>query len=78
VPYCVLSSTLLMWVKVPLSLRLGAIYPNAGVMSRGPEKGEGMKKPKRARKRKRDTAKVDLEPLLADLWRAGCPPRGGI
>jgi hypothetical protein len=37
-----------------------------------------MEKPKRARKRKPETAKVDLKPPLAALWRAGCPPRGGI
>jgi len=33
-----------------------------------------MEMSKRARKRKLDTAKTDLEPLLAVLWRAGCPP----
>jgi hypothetical protein len=37
-----------------------------------------MEKPKRARRRKLDTAKVDLEPPPVVLWRAGCPPRGGI
>ena len=31
-------------------------------MPRGPEKREGMEKPKRARRRKLDTAKADLEP----------------
>ena len=40
-------------------------YPNAGVMPRGPEKVGGMEKPKRARRRKLDTAKADLEPPLA-------------
>ena len=33
---------------------------------------------KRARRRKLDIAKADLEPLLVVLRRAGCPPRGGI
>jgi len=37
-----------------------------------------MEKPKRARRRKPDTAKVDLKPPIAVLWRTGCPPRGGI
>jgi hypothetical protein len=32
------------------------LYPNAGVMPRGPEKVEGMEKLKRARKRKPDTS----------------------
>ena len=32
-------------------------------MPRWPEKREGMEKPKRARKRKLDTAKVNLKPL---------------
>jgi len=36
-----------------------------------------MKKPKRARRRKPDTAKVDLKPPRI-LRRTGCPPRGGI
>jgi hypothetical protein len=34
---------------------------------------EGMEKPKRARKRKPDTAKADLKPRLAIPRRAGCP-----
>jgi hypothetical protein len=37
-----------------------------------------MEKPKRAQRRKSDTAKVDLEPAPAVPRRAGCPPRGGI
>jgi hypothetical protein len=45
-------------------------------MSRWPEKVEGMETSKRARKRKLDTAKTDLEPLLAVLRRAGCPSSG--
>ena len=32
-----------------------------------------MQTSKRARRRKLDTAKAELEPLLAVLWRAGCP-----
>ena len=47
-------------------------------MPRWPEKGRGMEKPKRARRRKPDTAKADLEPLPALLRRTGCPSRGGI
>ena len=43
-------------VEVPLALEWGAPYPNAGVMPRGPEKEEGMEKPKRARKRKLETS----------------------
>ena len=50
----------------------------AGVMPRWPEREEGMEKPKRARRRKLDTAKVDLEPPPAVLRRAGCSSRGGI
>ena len=38
----------------------------------------GMEKPKRAQRRKPDTAKADLEPILAAFRRAGCPSRGGI
>src|ERR1035437_8274114 len=37
-----------------------------------------MEKPKRARKRKLDTAKVNLKPLSVLLRRTGCPSRGGI
>jgi hypothetical protein len=42
-------------------------------MPRWPEKAEGRQKSKRARRRKLDTAKAELEPLLAVLRRAGCP-----
>jgi hypothetical protein len=42
-------------------------------MPRWPEKAEGKQKSKRARRRKLDTAKAKLEPLLAVLRRAGCP-----
>jgi len=42
-------------------------------MPRWPEKVEGMETSKRARKRKLDTAKTDLEPPLAVLRKAGCP-----
>jgi hypothetical protein len=41
-------------------------------------KTEGMEKPKRARRRKSDIAKADLEPPLCGTRRAGCPLRGGI
>src|ERR1700744_5455571 len=47
-------------------------------MPRWPGGVEGMKKPKRARRRKPETAKVDLKPPLGSPWRAGCPSRGGI
>src|SRR6516165_6105385 len=33
---------------------------------------------KRARRRKPETAKANLEPPRKELRRAGCPPRGGI
>ena len=51
----------------------GRCIQEAGVIPRWPEKGEGMEKPKRARRRKLDTAKVDLKPFLAGLRRTGCP-----
>jgi hypothetical protein len=51
----------------------GRCIQEAGVIPRWPEKGAGMEKPKRARRRKLDTAKVDLKPLLAGLRRTGCP-----
>jgi hypothetical protein len=47
---------LLRRVEVPPALEWGALYPNAGVMPRGPEKVAGMEKPKRARKRKPETS----------------------
>ena len=50
-----------------------AISKKAGVIPRWPEKVEGMETSKRARRRKLDTAKTDLEPPLAVLRRAGCP-----
>src|SRR6516225_9519857 len=37
-----------------------------------------MEQPKRARRRKPETAKANLEPPLKELRRTGCPPRGGI
>jgi hypothetical protein len=43
-------------------------------MPRWPEKREGMEKPKRALKRKLDTAKVNLKPVSVLLRRTGCPP----
>jgi len=72
----VLSSALSRRVKVPLALKWGAPYPKAGVIPRWPKKAEGMQTSKRARRRKLDTAKAELEPLLAVLRRAGCPPWG--
>ena len=47
-------------------------------MPRWPKREEGMEQPKRARRRKPETAKANLEPPLKELWRTGCPPRGGI
>jgi hypothetical protein len=47
-------------------------------MPRWPKRAEGMETSKRARRRKLDTAKTDLEPPLGMLRRTGCPPRGGI
>jgi hypothetical protein len=37
-----------------------------------------MEKSTRARRRKLETAKTDLQPPLAVLWRTGCPSRDGI
>ena len=37
-----------------------------------------MEQSTRARRRKLDTAKTDLQPPLGILWRTGCPSRGGI
>ena len=59
----VLSSTSSRRVKVPLALKMRALYPKAGVIPRWPKKAEGMQTSKRARKRKLDTAKAELEPL---------------
>src|SRR5215831_2962463 len=47
-------------------------------MPRWPKREEGMEQPKRARRRKPETAKANLEPPLNELRRTGCPPRGGI
>src|SRR5271166_2540352 len=47
-------------------------------MPRWPKGEEGMETSKRARRRKPDTAKTDLEPPLGVLRRTGCPSRGGI
>src|ERR1700726_1545013 len=51
----------------------GAISKKRGSQPRWPEKAEGMGTSKRARRRKLDTAKAELEPLLGVLRRAGCP-----
>ena len=37
-----------------------------------------MEKPTRARSRKMETDKVDLEHHVQGIWRAGCPERSGI
>ena len=52
-----------MGVEVPPALEGGALYPKAGVIPRWPREQEGMEKPKRARRRKPDTAKTDLKPF---------------
>jgi hypothetical protein len=72
--YFALSSALSGRVQVPPALRWGALYPKAAIIRRWPEKAEGMEKPKRARRRKSDTAKVNLKRRFAIRRRAGCPP----
>jgi hypothetical protein len=47
-------------------------------MPHWPKEEEGMAKSTRARRRKLETAKTDLQPPLVILWRTGCPSRGGI
>ena len=46
-------------------------------MPRWPKREEGMEQPKRARRRKPETAKANLEPPLKELRRTGCPPEVG-
>jgi hypothetical protein len=41
-------------------------------MPRRPKREEGMEQPKRARRRKPETAKANLDPPLKQLWRTGC------
>jgi len=53
----------------------GAVSKSGGNASLAGD-GEGMGKPKRARRRKLDTAKVDLEPPPTILQRAGYSLRG--
>jgi len=53
-------------------------YPKVGVMPHWPQEEEGMEKSTRARTRKRETAKTDLQPPPGVLRRAGCSPRGEI
>src|SRR6266404_7194421 len=55
----------------------GAISKKRRSQPRWPEEVEGMETSKRARRRKRDTAKTDRKPPLAVLRRAGCPSRDG-
>ena len=47
-------------------------------MPRWPKREEGMEKSLGARRRKPETSKTDLKPLLNVLRRTGCPSRGGI
>ena len=46
-------------------------------MPRRPEREKGMEKPKRARRRKPETAKADLEPSLADSGGQGVRREAG-
>ena len=47
-------------------------------MPRWPGKQDGMEKPKRARRRKPDTAKADLVPVARVPEGRVCPERSGI
>ena len=60
------------------SARMRSAVSKSGVMPRWPKRAEGMEQSKRARRRKPETAKANLEPPLTELRRTGCPPRGGI
>jgi hypothetical protein len=62
----------------PSGARMRSALSKGGVMPRRPEREAGMEKPKRARRRKPETAKAHPEPPLEKLWRTGCLPRGGI
>jgi hypothetical protein len=57
--------------------RMRSAVSKGGVMPRWPKREEGMEQPKRARRRKPETAKANLEPPLKELRRTGCSPRGG-
>jgi hypothetical protein len=52
------------------------LISKSGVRSHWPKEEEGREKSTRARRRKPDTAKMDLQPPLVVLWRTGCSPRG--
>src|SRR5271157_3173025 len=47
--------------------RRGGPYPKAGVTPRWPGEQTGMEKPKRAQRRKPDTAKADLKPVARNI-----------
>src|SRR5215470_20395113 len=47
-------------------------------MPRWPKRVQGMEQSNRARRRKPETAKANLEPPRKEHRRTGCPPRGGI
>ncbi len=55
----------------------GVISERGGNASRAGERKEGMERPKRARRRKPDTAKADLKPTDAPQWRVQNAPSGG-
>ena len=61
-------------VKVPPVLKMRSAVSKGGSNASLAGEGKGMEKPKRARKRKPETAKVDLKPFPARLRRTGCPP----
>jgi len=58
----------------PSGVRMRSAVFKGGGNSSPAGRVEGMEKPKRARRRKPDTAKVDLKPPLCSSRRAGCPP----
>src|SRR6516164_10109465 len=52
--------------------RMRSAVSKSGVMPRWPKRAEGMEQSKRARRRKPETAKANLEPPLTELRRTGC------
>ena len=57
----------------PSGARMRSAVSKGGGNSSSAGRGEGMEKPKRARRRKSETAKADLQPPLWSSRRAGCP-----
>src|SRR5215831_11373604 len=58
----------------PFGAQMRSAVSKGGDNSSPAGREEGMEKPKRARRRKLDTAKADLKPPLCGTRRAGCPP----